>query len=137
MKAALWALLALAVGAGVAPSADPHHLSSFAFDASAPFDERAGVIQDWLLERWRAADKAPEYRAHHPTAAEPRSLKAALGERLIGIWFIENLKGNGLADWVLDASSRMHVYTIMNPVHARPRVPIGFSRRSTRAKRAG
>jgi hypothetical protein len=81
----------------------------------------------WLLKAWRELDAAPQYRPYSPTRKEkqefdrnleqlPAAIKDAMRERLIAFYFIENLKGNGLTDWVLDASSRSYVYVVINPV---------------------
>ncbi|MDE2489810.1 MAG: hypothetical protein KGM24_03125 [Elusimicrobia bacterium] len=119
------ALLVLAVRpAAAAP--DARALASYRFDASRPADRRVARIPDWLLALWRQADGAPGYRAYAPTPAQrrilaetvdglPPRLREALDERLIAFYFVKNLKGNGLTDWVLDASSRTYVYMLLNP----------------------
>lgn len=123
------ALLLAAGLAGAASSSaapDPKALASFAFDASRPAQERIADIPGWLLERWRAIDEAPDYRSYAPTAADraawaqtvaglPPRLRRALDERLIAAYFVSGLKGNGITDWTLDASSRVYVYMILNP----------------------
>jgi len=42
-------------------------------------------------------------------------MREAMSERLIAFYFVQNLKGNGITDWVLDASSRTYTYMILNP----------------------
>ena len=39
----------------------------------------------------------------------------ALEERFIGLYFVENLMGNGLTDWVLDDEGRVYTYMILDP----------------------
>lgn len=120
--AALLLVLACAVRAA-AGGPDPKALSSYSFDAGRPFP-RLQRIPPWLLEMWARTDGAP-YEAYVPTAAEaavvesafdglPAPMKKAMSERLIGVYLVKGLKGNGITDWVLDASSRPFVYMILN-----------------------
>lgn len=126
-------MTALALLAGVllaAPSAarerDPKTLSSYAFDASRPAVDRVEKIPDWLLKNWREADSNPGYEAYLPSKKEraefaaaldglPPRLKETLNERLIAFYFVKNLQGNGITDWVLDDSSRTYCTMILNP----------------------
>lgn len=84
------------------------------------------TIPPWLLKGWSDYDETTAYAAYEPSAEETRVLSAAfaglpmpmrkvLDERLIGVYFIKGLKGNGATTWVLDASSRTFVYIILNP----------------------
>lgn len=123
-RTALWLLLA-ALPAGAEP--DLKKLSSYAFDDARPLADRVEEMPPWLLKAWREMDEAPQYRPYLPTAKEkrefdrnlallPKPIQDAMKDRLIAFYFIENLKGNGLTDWVLDASSRCYVYVVINPV---------------------
>lgn len=105
---------------------NPKALSSYSFDASLPLTERIADMPDWLLDLWRKSDEAPDYKTYQPSAQEklawtqaveelPPKMKDALKNRLIAVYFISGLKGNGLTDWVLDASSRVYVYMALNP----------------------
>lgn len=102
---------------------DPKALSSYAFDAGRPYP-RLGTIPPWLLELWARQDEAP-YEAYSPTPEEakvvqaafdglPDPMKKAMSERLIAVYLVKGLKGNGITDWTLDASSRPFVYMILN-----------------------
>jgi hypothetical protein len=88
-----------------------------------------GACPAALLELWRKLDENPSYEAYEPTPEQkalflgyldglPAGMRAAFRERLIGIYFIKNLLGNGLTDFVLDdkdpnAPSRAVI--ILNP----------------------
>jgi hypothetical protein len=98
-------------------------LSAFEFDARMPLP-RVRTIPPWLLKEWADADGKP-YKAHEATPSELKALAAAyaglpkpiqdvLLERLIAVYLVDGLKGNGITDWALDASSRPYVYTILN-----------------------
>jgi hypothetical protein len=126
MTSMLLALLLLGRPAAAAETPDVKALSSYSVDMSRPLADRAAPIPDWLLAIWRKEDATPAYANHELTSKEKREFKAAiaglpprmksvLGERLIAIYFVSNLKGNGLTDWVLDASSRTYAYMILNP----------------------
>lgn len=122
----LLALTLLSSARAAEPAPDLHALSSYSFDASRPTAERVERIPDWLLAAWKKADEAPEYRAYLPTKEErrqfasaldglPADMRRTLRERLIAFYFVENLKGNGITNWALDASSRTYVTMILNP----------------------
>lgn len=104
-----------------------HSLASFqpAPDMSLPLADRVAPIPAWLLKLWADEDKAP-YADHPLTAKEKREfadalaglpprLREAMSERVLAFYFVSNLKGNGITDWVLDASSRTYAYMILNP----------------------
>ena len=123
MAPLLLALLLLARPAAASPN---HELASFTFDMSRPLADRVAPIPDWLLKLWREEDKTPAYADRALTPKEKREFAAALAglparmreamnERMIAFYFVSNLKGNGLTDWVLDSSSRTFTYMILNP----------------------
>jgi hypothetical protein len=128
MAPLLLALLMLVRPAAAAAAPDVRALASYRNDTviTVPLADRVAPIPDWLLQLWRDGDKVPAYANHALTAKEkrefaaaldglPRRMREALSERLIAFYFVSNLKGNGLTDWVLDASSRTYVYILLNP----------------------
>ncbi|MFI5346677.1 MAG: hypothetical protein ACHQ51_09920 [Elusimicrobiota bacterium] len=105
---------------------DAKKLSSYSFDASRPATSRIAKMPEWLLNRWQKMDGTRNYAAYLPKDKERREFEAAvnglpprlrkiLDERLIAFYFVSNLKGNGITEWVLDASSRTYVYMVLNP----------------------
>lgn len=125
LPAMLAALLLVRPAAAAGKSG--HELASFspAPDLSGPLEDRVAPIPAWLLELWAEEDKAP-YANHVLTPKEKREfsdavrglpgpMRAAMRERLLAFYFVENLKGNGITDWVLDGSSRTFAYMILNP----------------------
>lgn len=123
MRAALILLLCWPLAAGAADPPDPKALASYGFDAALPLP-RLRTIPPWLLKLWADADGEP-YEAYAPAAREteivrgavaalPEPMRRTLSERLIGIYLVKNLKGNGLTQWVPDASGKPHVYMILN-----------------------
>ncbi len=121
-------LLALcaAPAAASAPARDPRALASYDFDASRPLGDRVRRIPRWLLALWAKADGEPRYAAYAPMPDErrefaaaldglPEPMKKVLRERLIAFYFVSDLKGNGLTDWVLDSSRRTYSYMLLNP----------------------
>lgn len=124
MKLVLLLLLAAPLGARAAEGPDPGALKSYDFDPSLPLP-RVKPIPPWLLKEWAAIDESP-YEAYTPTAGEaatlasafaglPAPMRKTLSERLIGVYLVKGLKGNGITNWVLDSSSRTFVYMILNP----------------------
>ena len=117
-------LLSRAALAGAAEKMDMRALASYGFDAASPLP-RARTIPPWLLSAWAAEDGVP-YKAHALTAKEnkilaaafaglPETMRKVLSERLIAVYFIDGLKGNGITDWVLDPARGTYVYMILNP----------------------
>lgn len=124
-------LLSCAVAGRAAEPPEYRALKSYEFDASAPLP-RMRPIPPWLLRMWEDADER-KYRAYAPTRSErkivtrafarlPAPMTKVLAERLIGVYFVAGLKGNGITDWVLDSSSRPYVYIILNPAGFRQTV---------------
>lgn len=128
MKYALLLLLSWPLAARSSGPPDPRALESYGFDASIPLP-RLRPMPPWLLEKWKDADGMPyeEYTPSPPEAellAEafaglPSPMREVLSQRVIGVYLVKGLKGNGLTDWVLDASSRTFVYMILNPAGLR------------------
>lgn len=99
---------------------------------SQPLSERAAHIPHTLLQAWKVADSglnpiASSYQAYLPTNAEKAQLKQsfeylppqwkhALKHKLTRIFFVENLIGAGITDWVIKRETGELFYTIMlNP----------------------
>jgi hypothetical protein len=124
VRCALLLLLSVPLAARTAEPPDAKALKSYDFDGSIPLP-RLRPMPPWLLQAWKDADEMP-YEAYTPSAPEvemvssafsglPGAMKAVLSERLIAVYFIKGLKGNGITDWVLDSSSRPYIYIILNP----------------------
>jgi hypothetical protein len=123
-KYAFLLLLACPLAARAAAAPDHKSLASYDFDASIPLP-RLRPMPPWLLQMWKENDEAP-YQAYTPTMEEakilsdafaglPAPMRKTLTERVIAVYLVKNLKGNGITDWVLDSSSRPYVYMILNP----------------------
>lgn len=107
-----------------------HRLSSYSFDRSAPLELRVGSCPAFVRDAYARMDEAPDYFLYEPTDDDvalvsgyidglPDRMKGVLRERLIGIYFIENLRGNGISEWVLDETGKVHVIVILNPAGLR------------------
>lgn len=103
---------------------DNRALASYTFDATSPLP-RARTMPPWLLAAWAAEDGLP-YKAHVITAQEqkilaeafaglPETMRKVLAERLIAVYLVDGLKGNGITDWVLDPARGTYVYIVLNP----------------------
>lgn len=124
MKYALLLLLSWPLAGRAAEPPDPRALASYRFDAAVPLP-RLRPMPPWLLEKWKAVDEAP-YESYALSTAEglllddaflglPAPMRKVLGERLVAVYFVKGLKGNGLTDWIQDESGRIYVYMILNP----------------------
>lgn len=131
MRKVLVLAAALLAACSAPPPPDSHALSSHAFDAASPLP-RLKPIPSWLLAGWAGEDGMP-YEAYAASAEETEILAAAfaglpapvrkvLDERLIAVYLVKGLKGNGATTWVVDPSSRTFVYMILNPAGFRQTV---------------
>jgi len=99
---------------------------------SQPLYERTAAIPKTLLQAWVAADSglnpiALSYQVYLPSIAEKSQLKQAfqalphqwqhiLQHKLTRIFFVKNLIGAGITDWVINRETGEQFYTIMlNP----------------------
>ncbi len=101
-------------------------LQSYHFDPSSPLQARIKPAPDFVVAFWSQTDKAADYASYTPTDAErrmirdylsklPRHFKEVLQQRLIAIYFIKNLLGSGVTDYVLDNHGNIYVVMLFNP----------------------
>ncbi len=96
------------------------------FRAETSLFSRVGPAPESVRAAWAKWDHRENYRSYTPSPAERKVIRKALRklppltrrvmkERLLGIYFVSNLLGSGLADWVLDKKGRVYCYLIFNP----------------------
>jgi hypothetical protein len=101
-------------------------LSSYSFDPSTPLADRVQPAPGLVIDYLRAADRMPSYAAYAPTAAEREVIRRGLealpapyarvfADRLVGIWFVSNLVGSGMADYVLADDGTVYTTLVVNP----------------------
>ncbi|MEI7528986.1 MAG: hypothetical protein WCK76_08570 [Elusimicrobiota bacterium] len=101
-------------------------LEAYNFVPGAKLEDRITVIPPALLGNYKDCDKAPEYEAYAPTAADkalvmeylgllPELYRKTLEERCLGIFFVKNFKGNGVTSWVTDAKDNVFFHITLNP----------------------
>ena len=102
---------------------DPVHLlGSYRFDEDSPLASRASAPPPVVLNYLMKLDNRTDYEPYAPGGNEMKIIESAvaslppkhteaLKKRLIGIYFIRNFFGNGLADWVV--GPRDTVYTVL------------------------
>jgi hypothetical protein len=102
------------------------NFSSYHFDSTLPLVERVTDAPDVVLKYLLEADQNETYTRYTPSAQEmdsirenldilPSSYKSVLSARLLGIYFINNLLGSGIADYVLDENDEVYAILILNP----------------------
>lgn len=103
-----------------------HRLKTYSFDPAVPLAERIGPCPVFLNNVMKKMDGKKNYEPYAPTQEEIKLLQDYIGtlpprmtetfkERLVGIFFIRNFTGNGMADWVVDENGKVYVWLIMNP----------------------
>ncbi len=102
------------------------------FHNKQPLAQRTSPIPNPLLTTWQNADSqlnpiALTYKNYVPSQAEKETLRQSLAklplswqkvlkEKLVRIFFVENLMGAGITDWVLKGEKDQRFYTIiLNP----------------------
>jgi hypothetical protein len=99
----------------------------YEFDPSSELIDRVAKIPDFVLSYYRDAENMPSYVSYMPSASEMEEIERCLSrmpkihieillERLIGIYFIDNFLGSGMADYVLDGDGNLYTILIFNPV---------------------
>lgn len=100
---------------------------NYSFDPSLPLIDRVEKVPDIVLSYYRKMDEAPSYAAYAPSREEMREIERCLAalpgvhrrvleEKLLGIYFIDNFLGSGMADYVLDEDDDMYLILIFNPL---------------------
>jgi hypothetical protein len=102
-------------------------LKSYSFDPKVRLAKRIGPCPPFLLAAMREMDGKSDYEAYAPSKEEaelvqgylkkfPSKMRKVFDERLVGIYFIKNFTGNGMADWIRDENGEVYGWLIMNPV---------------------
>ncbi len=102
------------------------NLQSYYFDPSSPLSARVKPAPDFVVAFWSQTDRATDYASYMPTDTEmkiigsylsklPRHFKDILQQRLIAVYFIKNLFGSGVTDYVLDNRGNVYVVMLFNP----------------------
>ena len=101
-------------------------LDSYTFDPQSSVISRVQAAPDFLMAYLKNIDKRDIYSPYSPTDAETAMIKKyltklpslhqrVLQERLIGIYFVNNFWGSGMADYVLDEVDQIYTIMILNP----------------------
>lgn len=124
------------------------HLASYRFDPASPLIDRLQTPPEFLLSYLRQMDGTERYTAYTLSKSEremlvrnlallPRAYRSALRERLVGIFFVKNFTGSGLADFVLNAKKNLYFLLIINPETMRHDLSWWMSYRASTTFRAG
>lgn len=103
------------------------HLENYTFDAKTSLEMRLQPCPEFLLAALKELDGKSDYEAYAPTPAErtqiaqalaslPAGMRSVLKQRLVGIYLIKNLTGNGLSYFVIDEKGRVYSALVINPV---------------------
>ena len=102
------------------------NFKSYTFNSTTPLLKRIQPAPIFLLNFLKRADDREDYTSYLPSEKEydlisnylamlPPLHKKILEERLIGIYFVNNLIGSGWADYVLAEDSALYLMLIINP----------------------
>ena len=102
------------------------NLSSFSFDPTSTITSRIQETPDFIIDYLQKMDGVDNYMSYNPTEGEramfkeylpliPSTNLGVLQDKLIGIYFVENLLGSALADYVLDENLELYNILIINP----------------------
>ncbi len=101
-----------------------HKLETYHFDPAAPVESRFGLPERVLISL-RQYDNRPDYEYYEPTGAEkklvldsiaklPEPIRESIRRRMIGIAFLNDFRGSGMTDFVLDEQGNQYFYLIFN-----------------------
>ncbi len=99
---------------------------SYDFDPQTPLVARISETPDFLLNYLRKMDQREDYISYSVSDSEkdmfeeyllllPSLNLRVMKEKLIGIYFVENLIGSALADYVLDEEGQIYNILFINP----------------------
>ena len=102
-------------------------IENYTFDFNSDLIDRVGVPPEFVLSYFSNADNMPEYLPYMPTEEEMTIIEKELGllpeihrqilrDRLIGIYFIKNFLGSGLADYVTGEGNSIYTILVFNPL---------------------
>lgn len=105
-------------------------LETFAYTPGSSLESRIGPMPERLLEIYREIDGRTDYRNYAPTAADkalvlkylrlmPPALERVFREKCAGLYFVENLQGNGVTSWVVDKAGNLYFHMTLNPAALR------------------
>lgn len=103
-----------------------HVLDNYVFDPSSALLSRTGDVPPLVLNYLKELDKRSDYSAYSISEKDkavisdafnnlPPKTKKILQERLIGIYFINNLLGSGLTEWVAGKDGKIYSFMVFNP----------------------
>jgi len=102
------------------------NLQSYEFDKTSSLISRVKPAPDFVVSFWNKTDKRTDYSSYTPSKGElmmidgyiaklPRHIKAVLQDRLVAIYFINNLVGSGITDDIFDQSGALYTVMLFNP----------------------
>jgi len=105
---------------------DPAHMfESYRFDRRSSLASRASAPPNVVLNYLMKLDNRNDYEPYTPNGNEMKIVESAIAslpakhryilqKRLIGIYFIRNFFGNGLADWIVDPQKTVYAILVFN-----------------------
>lgn len=101
-------------------------LENYDFNPEIPVISRINETPDFLLDYLKKLDNTDAYSSYLPTNEEldiiglyldllPPLHKETIREKLIGIYFVNNWLGSGMADYVIDDDRNIYTVLIINP----------------------
>jgi hypothetical protein len=101
------------------------HFENYRFDPASNVTERIYEVPEFIIKPLRVHDRRKDYTPYTPTNGELMLLAAYLDllppvnqqliqERVVAIFFVNNLLGGGMTDWVLDVEGKPYFYILIN-----------------------
>lgn len=103
-----------------------YQFKNYDFNSSTTLMERVQETPEVVLDYLKAYDNRPDYTSYTLSDYEreiveenlellPDSYKEILNECLLGIYFIEDFWGSGIADYVIDSDKNIYPFIVLNP----------------------
>ena len=102
------------------------YYNSYSFNPESSLESRIRETPDFILDYLKNMDNVDYYSSYSPTQEEMKIIESYLGllpplnkkimkEKLIGIYFISNFIGSGMADYVVDDERNIYTILFINP----------------------
>lgn len=103
-----------------------HQLRNYQYDSNSSLLSRVRNTPAFVLDHFKKLDSRDDYSTSVPTKKEretirkyllllPKLTTRVLQKRLIGIYFINNLMGSGLTEWVINSDNKIYTFMVFNP----------------------
>jgi hypothetical protein len=103
-----------------------HNLKSYDYDINSPLLDKVKPIPGFVLEYLEQWDGVDDYKNYELTDYEleifkdclellPPNIIKQINDNLVNIYFVENFRGSGLTNYIVDENNELYCFMLFNP----------------------